>query len=120
MSALSRLPLILGSLLLVACAGESKHDIYMEALKIEGEASRGVCKLHFGDGQTMQAISGDRVQECLHEVEAALVLYDKAAAMGMDEPDFKSNHARAKERKAHQEQMLTQIRTMEREQTSAQ
>ena len=98
------------------CGGKTKHDVYMEGLKIEGDAERGVCKLHFGDGQMMQALSGDRLQDCLRVIDEALELYDKAAQMGLEDADFKKVHARAKERKAKLEGMLTQVRSMERDQ----
>ena len=98
-----------------ACMGKSKHDIYMEGLVLEGDAERGVCKLHFGDGQTMQAISGDRVQECLRITNEALELYDQAERMGMADVDFQRVHARAKERIAKLEGMLKQLRVMEHE-----
>lgn len=98
------------------CGGKTKHDIYMEGLKIEGDAERGVCKLHFGDGQMMQALSGDRLQDCLRATDDALELYDKAAEMGLEDADFKKVHARAKDRKAKLEGMLSQVRSMERDQ----
>lgn len=99
-----------------AACGKTKDDIYMEGLKIEGEADRNECKLHFGDGQMMQAISGDRIQRCLRLTEDALEKYDQAASMGMDDVDFKRVYARAQDRKAQLTGMLTQLREMEREQ----
>jgi len=94
-----RLPFLAAALLIAAagslgCGGKTKHDVYMEGLKIEGDAERGVCKLHFGDGQMMQALSGDRLQDA----------------------DFAKVHARAKDCKAKLEGMLTQVRSMERDQ----
>lgn len=113
---LSVLALVASVTLMGACGGKTKHDIYMEGLKIEGDAERGVCKLHYGDGQIMQALSGDRVQECLRATDDALRLYDEVAKMGMDDVDFKRVHARAKERKGKLEAMLTQVREIERDQ----
>ncbi len=107
---------LVGLLVAPGCGGKTRHDIYMEGLKIEGEAERGVCQAHFGDGKMMQAISGDRIQTCLRAIDDALELYDKAAEMGLEDVDFKRVHARAKERKTKYEQMLTQLREMEREQ----
>ena len=103
------------ALLAGACGGKTKHDLYMEGLKLEGEAERGVCRAHFGDGSTMQTISGDRIQRCLRAVEDAIALYDQAATMGLDDLDFKRVHARAKEHKVKHEQMLKQLRVMEHE-----
>ena len=61
----------------------------------------------------MQAISGDRVQECLRITQQALVLYDQAAERGLQDLDFKRVHAQAKERITRLEAMLKQIRSME-------
>lgn len=101
--------------LLAGCGGKTKHDLYMEGLKIEGQAERGVCRAHFGDGSTMQTISGDRIQRCLRAVDEAIALYDQAEAMGLGDVDFKRVHARAKEHKLKHEQMLKQLRVMEHE-----
>ncbi len=106
-------------LLSSGCPSESKYDVYLEGAKIEGEAERGPCKLHYAKDAQAAELSGDKVAICLRETERALSFYDKAAAMGYEDADFKTAHARAQERKARLESMLTMVRQMEKEQLLA-
>ena len=96
--------------------GPNKNDLYMEGLQIEGDAERGPCKLHYGEGQDAAAISGGKVATCLARTESALAKYDEAAKLGLDDLDFRKVHERAKERVERLEGMLAQIRRMERDQ----
>jgi len=111
-----RCTLLFGSLVtLVACnQGPSKRDLYMEGLQIEGDAERGPCKLHYAKGQDAASLSGDQLASCLARTEEALAKYDEAARLGLDEADFVTVHARAKERVERLEGMIEQVRKMER------
>jgi hypothetical protein len=100
----------------LGCGGETKYDIYLKGAEIEGEAERGVCRLQYTEASQAAPLSGDQVLQCLRETERALELYEKAAAMGYDDADFKRVHARAIERKERLEGMLSMVREMEREQ----
>ena len=99
----------------MACSkGPSKHDLYMEGLQIEGDAERGPCKLHYVEGQEAAQLSGDQLATCLSRSKDALAKYDEAARLGLVDADFVKVHERAKERIARLEDMLTQVRKMER------
>jgi hypothetical protein len=100
----------------LGCGGESKYDIYMKGAAIEGEAERGVCRLHYTEASQAAPLSGDQVLQCLRETEKALEHYERAAAMGYGDVDFQRVHARAIERKERLESMLAMVREMEREQ----
>jgi len=112
----SRLPLLLLGLLIVAACpqGPNKHDIYMEGLQIEGDAERGPCKLHYAEGQPAAQLSGDQLASCLARTQEALTKYDEAAKLGLDDPDFKKVHERARQRAERLEGMIAQVRKMER------
>jgi hypothetical protein len=112
----ARPPLALALLLLVtACArGPSKNDLYMEGLQIEGDAERGPCKLHYVEGQPAALLSGDELTNCRARTEDALAKYDEAARLGLDDPDFAKVHQRAKDRVQRLDEMITQVRKMER------
>ncbi len=99
-----------------ACgSSETKFDVYMKGMQIEGAAERGPCKLTFDGGVRAQTLSGDQVQDCLARQEEALELYEKARSMGMGEDvEFMATYTKAQERKANLESMLRQIRRMER------
>lgn len=98
-----------------ACSkGPSKNDVYMEGLQIEGDAERGPCKLHYVEGQEAAQLSGDQLTNCLARTKDALAKYDEAASLGLDDHDFVKVHQRAKERAARLEDMVTQVRKMER------
>lgn len=107
------------ALLCGGCPSQTKYDVYLEGAKIEGEAERGPCKLHYAKDAQAAELSGDKVALCLRETERALSYYDKAASMGYDDGDFKTAHERAQGRKARLESMLTMVREMEKEQLLA-
>jgi hypothetical protein len=112
-----RRPRLVLALLLAssACArGPSKNDLYMEGLQIEGDAERGPCKLQYVEGQEAAQLSGDQLTNCLARTKDALAKYDEAARLGLDDPDFAKVHQRANERAARLEEMITQVRKMER------
>ena len=106
--------ILLLALLLGGC-GDTKYDVYMKGLEIEGEAERGHCALQYQADAKAAVLSGDQVVLCLRETEKALEYYDKAAQMGYDDPEFVKVHERAKERKKRLEGMLKTVREMERE-----
>lgn len=102
--------------LVVACnPGPDKRDLYMEGLQIEGDAERGPCKLHYGQGDAAP-LSGGKVANCLARTQEALAKYEQAAALGLEDADFKEVHQRAKDRIARLEAMVEQVRMMERDQ----
>ena len=104
---------LLGAL---GCGKETRHDVYMRGLQVEGEAERGPCRIRFDGAAQAQVLDGDRVQECLEETERAIALYEQAMAMGSDqEPEVRQTHARSLERKKRLEDMLHQVRRMEQE-----
>jgi hypothetical protein len=102
-------------LLAPACSrGPTKSDLYMEGLQIEGDAERGPCKLHYVEGQQAAALSGGQLANCLSRTKEALAKYDQAAELGLDDPDFVKVHLRAKERVVRLDEMVEQVRKMER------
>jgi hypothetical protein len=108
------LPLAL-LLLPSACSrGPTKSDLYMEGLQIEGDAERGPCKLHYVEGQEAAALSGGQLANCLSRTKEALSKYDEAAKLGLDDPDFVKVHQRAKDRVVRLDDMVVQVRKMER------
>lgn len=100
-----------------ACkSGPTKHDLYMEGMKIEGDAEKTVCKMHGGADPTAPALlKGDQVQKCLEQTQAAIEKYEAAAAAGLEDVDFKKVHAKAIERRENLEGMLKNVRSMERD-----
>jgi hypothetical protein len=107
---------VLGVFALCSGCGETKYDVYMKGATIEGEAERTVCRLHYTEQSQAAPLSGNQVLACLRETDRALEHYERAAAMGFDDHDFKGIHARAIERKERLESMLAMVREMEREQ----
>jgi hypothetical protein len=105
---------LLVSTLVPGCVGESRQDIYMEGMKVEGDAERGPCKLMFDKQEGANILSGDQVQSCLKMQGEALALYERAAALGLKSPDFVRTHEEAKARLGRLELMLKMVREMER------
>ena len=49
-----------------ACeSGPSKHELYMQGMQVEGEASRSDCQPAFDAGMDTHVLDGDVVQACL-------------------------------------------------------
>lgn len=99
---------------LAACGGPSKHDLYMQGMKIEGEASRGECKLVYDPAEKNHVLDGDQIHTCLRRTEEALALYEQAKALGLRDLDFVQTYERAQERQRHLESMLKTVRSLER------
>jgi len=108
-----RRALVLVLLLAPAC-GESRQELYMQGMKVEGEAERGPCKLVHDKQAGASMLTGDQVQSCWQMQSDALALYDRAAALGLKDADFVAAQARARVRVDRLEGMLTMVREMER------
>lgn len=111
--------LSLGFLVAALCStagcGETKYDIYMRGLEIEGEAERGPCALTYEKGEHAARLSTGKLTACLLETEKALALYQEAADKGHADADFKKVFARAKDRKKRIEQMIAMVGEMEKD-----
>lgn len=108
-----RFVVVLAALSVPAC-GESRQEVYMQGMKIEGDAERGPCKLLYDEKEGANVLSGDQVQSCLKMQGEALVLYDRAAALGLKDLDFVRTHEQARVRLKRLEGMLRMVREMER------
>jgi hypothetical protein len=105
---------LLVTTLFAGCSGESRQDLYMAGMKVEGDAERGPCKLLYDKQEGANVLSGDQVQACLKMQGEAVVLYERAAALGLKSVDFVRTHEEAKARVARLEGMLKMVREMER------
>ena len=105
----------LGALALGACeGGPTKHELYMQGMQIEGDASRGSCQPAFDGGMNTHVLDGDVVQGCLEQTEAAIALYEQAEAKGLKDLDFIKTLEKARERQEHLKSMLKVVREIER------
>lgn len=98
----------------VISCGESRQALYMEGMKVEGDAERGPCKLIHDKDAGATLLTGDQVQMCLKMQADALALYDRAAGLGLKDADFVQAHEQARGRVARLEGMLKMVREMER------
>ena len=111
---LAAAPLAALALLFGACGGgETKHDLYMRGMAIEGDASRDACKLMYDDREKAHVIDGDKVQACLERTEAAIAVYEQAKARGMTDLDCVQTYERALERRDRLRGMLRTVRELE-------
>lgn len=98
-----------------ACeSGPSKHELYMQGMQVEGEASRSECQPAFDAGMDTHVLDGDVVQACLRRTEEAIALYERAKSKGLEDLDFVQTYEKALERKKHLESMLRVVRELER------
>ncbi len=104
---------VVGLLLGFAACGESRQELYMQGMKLEGEAERGPCKLVHDQEAGAAVLTGDQVQSCLQMQSDALALYDRAAALGLKDGDFVQAQAQARVKRL--EGMLKMVREMERD-----
>jgi uncharacterized lipoprotein len=103
----------------LAGCGESKYDVYMRGLEIEGDAERGPCKLHYAQGEHAARLDRSQLTSCLQETERAIAEYEKAKSMGYADTEFTKVYDRAHERKARLEQMIEMVGEMERDAVTA-
>jgi len=97
-----------------ACeSGPTKHELYMQGMQIEGDASRNSCQPSFDGGMNTHVLDGDLVQGCLKQTEEALALYKQAEAKGLKDLDFVQTYERARERAEHLRSMLKTVRAIE-------
>jgi uncharacterized protein YabN with tetrapyrrole methylase and pyrophosphatase domain len=106
---------VVAMFLVIAC-GQSKHEVFLEGQKIEGDAERGACKLQYEPDAQAQVINTEIVSTCLAETEKAIALYEKAKSMGYDDADFQRVYDRAIERRDNLKSMLKMVGSMELEQ----
>lgn len=99
---------------LAACGGPSKHDLYMQGMKIEGDASRGECKLVYDPAEKNHVLDGDRIDACLRRTEEAIALYEQAKELGLRDLDFVQTYERAIERRGRLTSMSKTLRSLER------
>jgi hypothetical protein len=104
--------LLLIAVVLGAC-GESRRELYMQGMKAEGEAERGPCKLVYDQEEGANVLSGDQVQSCLRMQEQAQALYDRAAEMGLKDPDFVQTRETSQARVKRLSGLLKMVREME-------
>jgi cyanophycinase-like exopeptidase len=104
---------VLVSMVSTGC-GESRQALYMEGMKVEGDAERGPCKLIHDKEVGAALLTGDQVQQCLQMQSEALALYERAAGLGLKDADFVKAHDQARGRVARLEGMLKMVREMER------
>lgn len=109
-----RFVVVLAALVVPAACGESRQEVYMQGMKLEGDAERGPCKLLYDEKEGANVLSGDQVQSCLKMQGDALALYDRAAALGLKDLDFVRTHEQARVRLKRLEGMLRMVREMER------
>jgi hypothetical protein len=105
--------LLLIALVAGACGGENRRDLYMQGMKTEGDAERGPCKLVYDQEEGAAVLSGDQVQSCLRMQHEAQALYDRAAALGLQDPDFVRTRDTSAARIKRLESMLKMVREME-------
>lgn len=109
------------ALVAVLGCGESKYEVFLQALEAEGEAERGPCKLHYADTaqnanfMSAASLSGDQIASCIAATDRSLVLFEKAAGMGKPDADLQQAYDRAKARKEKLSSMLRMVRDMERD-----
>ena len=104
---------VLAVMMIPAC-GESRQELYMQGMKVEGEAERGPCKLVHDPQAGAALLTGDQVQACWQMQADALALYERAAGLGLKDADFVAAHAQAKARVERLDGMLKMVREMER------
>lgn len=115
-----RLLAFAGFAVLIATGGgcqkkETKYDVFLRGLQLEGEAERGPCKLMWDAEAQHHVINAAQINACLEAQVAALEVYEEAKAMGYAGPDFERVHARALERQARLKQMLDWVGDREQE-----
>jgi hypothetical protein len=99
--------------LVPGCQMETANDVYMNALAVEGDAERNVCRLVFDTEAKAHVLDSGKVKDCLERNREALTLYEKAEKMGQTGLDFQYKLEDARERVKKLESMYKTVKLME-------
>lgn len=94
---------------------ETKYDVFMRGLQLEGEAERGPCKMMWDAESQHHVINAAQINACLKAQEEALAVFEEAKGMGYTGPDFDRVYLRAGERRDRLKQMLKWVANREKE-----
>lgn len=78
---------VLAALCLGAC-GPNPYDAYLEAMRAQGAAERGTCKLKFDSGLRSHTINSGQITRCIRDMNDVLGLYEKARKAGYQGKDM--------------------------------
>jgi hypothetical protein len=100
-----------------ACGMQTANDVYLEGLRVEGDAERNVCRLVFDEAAHAHVLDSGKVLDCLERNREALALYEKAADMGQTGLDFRYKLEDARSRVEKLEEMYRMVKLMEKDHT---
>lgn len=74
---------ILALALLGGC-GPNPYDLYLQAMRAQGAAERGSCKLQFDKNLRSHTTNSGQVSRCIRDMDEVLGLYEKARRGGYE------------------------------------
>lgn len=72
---------------LSAC-GPNPYDAYIEAMRAQGAAERGSCKLRFNAARRTHVVNSGQITRCIRDMNDVLDLYEKAKGAGYQGKDL--------------------------------
>jgi len=99
----------------LAACGPSSYDLYIEGLKIEGDAERNVCRLIYDEKANAHILSSGKIAACLERNREALEKYEQAEQQGQQGKDFERSLEDARDRVKRLESMHRTVRSMEQQ-----
>ena len=108
---------VMAGLFLTAC-GPSSYDLYIEGLKIAGDAERRECQLVFDKGAKAHVLNTERISRCLAANKLALEKFEEARAAGHEGRDFELTIEDTKMRIDRLESMMRMVSRIERQQVT--
>lgn len=76
--------LTLSGVICVSACGPNPYDLYLKAMRAQGAAERGTCKLKFDSRRRSHTINSGQITRCIRDMDEVLDMYEKARAAGYE------------------------------------
>ena len=97
----------------VSCSGDSRHDAYIEGLRLAGIADRQECKLIYDEAGHTHVLNSAKIGDCLAANKEVLVKFEEAEKKGLEGREITVTLEKTRDRIKRLESMLRMIKKME-------
>lgn len=78
---------VTASFLVLGC-GPNPYEAYIAAMRAQGQAERGVCRMSFDESKRTHTINSGQIARCIRDMNDVRDLYEKAKKVGYEGKDL--------------------------------